>query len=492
MIKVMEGLDKLYINGRFVNASGGREAVINPANEQILSEAPVGDLYDLRLAVDAARDAFNKGPWPRLSPLKRSQVMSKFRESLISRRDRFGALILQEGGAVCGDALSRQFDIPMQHLLHTINVGSRNFARPLAPIVTNLGATKGIGAGIVERVPIGVVAAITPFNYPTYLNLAKIGPALMAGNTLILKPSQLTPFQALLLGEAATEAGIPPGVLNIITGGDDIGEALTREEAVDLLTFTGSDVVGAKIAEQCGQSLKRVQLELGGKSALIVRADADLDMAAKTALRGFTAHAGQGCAMFTRALVHNSVRSVFVQKVLELSKLVKVGLPSDPSTTMGPLISAAQRSRVERSVELALENGGNLVMGGRRPSHLETGFYFEPTLFDDVDNRSSLAQDEVFGPVGCVIGFDSDEEAVMLSNDSKYGLRAGVMSANVGHAYEMAQPLRVGQVLINGGALAALSDAPFGGFKRSGYGRENGEEGFLGYTESRVIEYHAG
>jgi len=492
MKNASEGLDKLYLDGRFLAPSAGMEAVINPADEKIIGQAPVASLEDLRIAIGAARHAFDEGPWPRLSAAKRAEIMTRFYRSLIARRDRFGSLIMQEGGAVSNDALSRQFDIPLQHLLHTIGLGLKNFIRPLSPVVTDLGVVKGIGMGVVERVPVGVVAAISPFNYPTYLNLAKIGPALMAGNTLVLKPSPLTPFQALLLGEAARDAEIPPGVLNIITGGVEVGKALTAAPEVDLLTFTGSDSVGSKIASQCASTLKRVLLELGGKSPLIVRADADLDMAAKIALRGFTAHAGQGCAMFTRAIVDNEVRHLFVEKVLTQSKLIKVGSPSDPSTTMGPLISSSQRDVVERSVQAALESGSNLVMGGGRPVHLNKGFYFEPTLFDNVDNRSPLAQDEIFGPVGCVIGFDTDEEAIRLSNDSKYGLRAGVMSSNVGHAFEMAQQLRAGQVLINGGALTALSDAPFGGFKRSGYGRENGEEGFLSYTEARVIEYHAG
>jgi acyl-CoA reductase-like NAD-dependent aldehyde dehydrogenase len=294
------------------------------------------------------------------------------------------------------------------------------------------------------------------------------------------------------LGEAASEAGLPAGVLNVINGGSEVGAALSTDPRVDLLSFTGSDIVGAKIAEQGAATLKRVLLELGGKSPLIVRADANLGMAAKIALRGFTAHAGQGCAMFTRAVVHNSVRQQFVEQVTELSKSVVVGEPSNSATTMGPLISAAQRDNVERSVQLGVDEGSKLVFGGRRPAHLKKGFYFEPTFFNDVDNRSSIGQEEVFGPVGCVIGFDSDEEAIALANDSKFGLRAGVMSADTGLAYEIAQQLRAGQVLINGGSLTALSDSPFGGFKRSGYGRENGDEGFLAYTEARTIEYHAG
>jgi aldehyde dehydrogenase (NAD+) len=492
MTQLLDGLDKLYINGRFSGAGGGTEAVVNPGNEDVFGEAPLADHDDLERAVDAARQAFDDGPWPRLSCTERAAAMLRFHAALLSRRDRFGEIIMLEGGAVHSDARARHFDIPMKHLRHNIEVGKKQFSRMLEPVVTDFGVSKALGGGVVERVPVGVVAAISPFNYPTYLNLAKIGPALMAGNTVILKPSPLTPFQALLLGEAASEAGLPAGVLNVINGGSEVGAALSTNPRVDLLSFTGSDTVGAKIAEQGAASLKRILLELGGKSPLIVRADANVGMAAKMALRGFTAHAGQGCAMFTRAVVHNSVRQQFVEQVTELSKSVVVGEPSNSATTMGPLISAAQRDNVERSVQLGVDEGSKLVFGGRRPAHLKKGFYFEPTFFNDVDNRSSIGQEEVFGPVGCVIGFDSDEEAIALANDSKFGLRAGVMSADTGLAYEIAQQLRAGQVLINGGSLTALSDSPFGGFKRSGYGRENGDEGFLAYTEARTIEYHAG
>ena len=492
MTQLLDGLDKLYINGRFSSAGGGTEAVDNPGNEETLGQAPLAEQADLERAIDAARQAFDDGPWPRLSCAERADAMLRFRAALMSRRERFGEIIMLEGGAVHADAWARQFDIPMKHLQHNIEVGKKQFFRVLEPVVTDFGVSKALGGGVVERVPVGVVAAISAFNYPTYLNLAKIGPALMAGNTVVLKPSPLTPFQALLLGEAASEAGLPAGVLNVINGGSEVGAALCTDPRVDLLSFTGSDNVGAKIAEQGAATLKRVLLELGGKSPLIVRADANLGMATKVALRGFTAHAGQGCAMFTRALVHNSVRQQFVEQVTELSKSVVVGEPTDPATTMGPLISAAQRENVERSVQLAIDEGSKLVFGGRRPSQLKKGFYFEPTFFNSVDNRSKIAQEEVFGPVGCVIGFDTDEEAIALANDSKFGLRAGVMTADTGLAYEIAQQLRVGQVLINGGSLTALSDSPFGGFKRSGYGRENGDEGFLAYTEARAIEFHAG
>ncbi len=492
MTQLLDGLDQLYINGEYTPANGGSEAVINPGNESVFGQAPLASQDDLSSAIGAARQAFDLGPWPRLSAAERAETMLRFHGALQSRRDRFGEIIMTEGGSVRADAWSRQFDIPMKHLRHAIEVGKKQFSRVLEPVVTDFGSVKALGGGVVERIPVGVVAAISAFNYPTYLNLAKIGPALMAGNTMVLKPSELTPFQALLLGEAASEAGLPPGVLNVINGGIDVGTALTTDARVDLLSFTGSDGVGSKVAEQGAATLKRVLLELGGKSPLIVRADANLNMSAKTALRGFTAHAGQGCAMLTRTLVHNSVRQQLVDDMTAMSKSVVVGDPTDPKSAMGPLISAAQRERVERYVQQGQDEGATLVFGGQRPPDLKKGYFYAPTLFNDVDNRSSIGQDEIFGPVGVVIGFDTDDEAIALANDSKFGLRAGVMTADTGLAFEMAQQLRVGQVLINGGSLTSMSDAPFGGLKRSGYGRENGDEGYLAYTEPRTIEYHAG
>jgi len=482
----------LYIDGDLLAPTGGMEEIINPATEGVVGLAPLAGAREVEAAIAAARKAFDHGPWPRMHGKQRAAYVQRFHDALMARADRIAEIITLEGGATRADAVIRQFELPMKHLRYFIEIGQRDFLHVLPPSVTQLGDKKALGTAAIWRIPIGVVSAITAFNYPFYLNLAKLGPALMAGNTVVLKPSPFTPFQALILVEAALEAELPKGVLNIVNGGISVGEILTTDPRVDLVSFTGSDIVGAKIAQQAAPTLKRVLLELGGKSAMIVRADGDLNMAAQVILRGFTAHCGQGCGMFTRALVHNSIRAQLVEKVAGMAKAVKVGNPSDPSTMMGPLIRASQRDRVERYVQLGHESGANLVIGGKRPPDLKKGFFFEPTLFDDVNNKSELAQDEIFGPVGCVTGFDTDQEAIELANDSKFGLRAGLITANTGVAYEMANELRVGHVLINGGALASLSAVPFGGLKRSGYGREGGEEGFLAYSEIRAVEFHAG
>jgi acyl-CoA reductase-like NAD-dependent aldehyde dehydrogenase len=350
---------------------------------------------------------------------------------------------------------------------------------------------KTLGAAVVARAPLGVVSAITPFNLP-FLNIVKIIPALAVGNTVVLKPSPYTPFEALILGSIADEVSLPAGVLNIITGGLEVGALLTTDPRVDLITFTGSDKVGSALQAQAAPTLKRLLLELGGKSALIVRPDADLDAAATAGANSFVAGAGQGCLLTTRHLVHNSIRAGYVQRVATIAAAAKIGDPADPSVVMGPLIRGVQRERTERYVEIALSAGARLVTGGKRPKHLGKGFFYEPTLFDEVDNSWQIAQEEVFGPVAVVIGYDTDEEAIRIANDSQYGLHGGIYSADVGRAYEMALQVQTGYVAINGGSGGLNLAAPFGGIKRSGYGREYGPEGLEEFTYQKSISFHAG
>lgn len=484
----------LYIDGAFVLPSERQdEAVLNPATEEVIGLAPVGGASDVNAAVAAAREAFDTGPWPRMKVRERIVYLQKMHDVLESRAAAICELIVLEAGAVQSNAKSRQFDIPMKHFRRFLELGLRDDVHALKPELTP-GAWGQIvlGTAFVVRSPVGVVAAITPYNYPYFLNLIKVIPALLTGNTVVLKPSPYTPFEAFVLAGAAQEAGLPKGVLNVITGGREVGERLTSNARIDMVTFTGSDEVGAAIAAQSAPTLKRLVMELGGKSALIVRADANLKMALSQALRGFTSHAGQGCAMNTRILVHNSIRKHFVEELAAMAKAVKVGDTRAADTEMGPLIRAAARGRVERYVALGLESGAKLMAGGRRPPHLKKGFYYEPTFFDNVDSRSVIAQDEIFGPVGVVIGFDSDDEAIAIANDSRFGLRGGIVSADVGRAFEMACAIRTGGVTLNGGAGTQLSDGPFGGVKRSGYGRELGEEGLNEFTQTKLIEIQAG
>jgi len=484
----------LYIGGGFTRpAAGGCEAIINPATEESIGVAPVGDLEDVQAAIQAARSAFDQGPWPHLRTRDRAAMLEKVFGALMANAERICDLIVAEAGAVKFNARARQFDIPMKHFRYYLDGVGHDDVRALGPELTpGPGGTTTVGTAFVVREAVGVVAAITPYNYPYFLNLAKVVPALLTGNTVVLKPSPYTPFEAIVLAVAAHEAGLPKGVFNLITGGSAVGEWLTRDKRVDLITFTGSDAVGSAIAAQSAPTLKRLVLELGGKSALIVRADASMKMALAQALRGFTSHAGQGCAMNTRVLVHNSIRRSFVEQLAAAAQSVKVGNPVDPGTEMGPLIRSAARDRVEGYVAAGLRGGATLRAGGRRPAHLPRGFYYEATLFEDEDPGSVIAQEEIFGPVGVVIGYDSDDEAVELANRSLFGLRGGIISADVGRAYEMALRIRSGGITLNGGAGTQLSSGPFGGVKRSGYGRELGEEGLNEFTQLKLIEIQAG
>ena len=489
---LMKNKNSLYINGEWMS-SDQLEAVLNPADESVLGEAPVGTSQHIEAALSAAYDAFHKGPWPRLSARERQAKLTEFLDAVDRRADEIIKLIVAEAGAILPLAQFLQYRIPMKHARHTVEIMTRpaqtTYPADLTPAADG---TTTLGVTALSREPIGVVAAITPYNFPFFLDLGKVIPAMAVGCTVVLKPSPYTPFEALILGEIAQEVSLPKGVLNIVTGGVEVGTALTTDKRVDLISFTGSDTVGVAIQTQAAPTLKRVLLELGGKSALIVRSDADIMKAAIEGVMGFTAHCGQGCALTTRHLVHNSVKPQYVEAVKQIVGSLKIGNPQDPSVSYGPLIREVARARTEKYVDIALSEGAKLITGGKRPAGLEKGFYYEPTFFDDVQNSHRIAQEEVFGPIGVVIGFDTDEEAIEIANDSEFGLGGGICSADVGKAYEMALQLRTGTVAINGGSGTMSSQAPFGGIKRSGYGREYGHEGLNEFTYMKAINFHAG
>ncbi len=484
--------DSLYIDGEWVTTAG-RDAVINPADESLIMMVPVGTAQMVSDAIGAARDAFDKGPWPRLSQAARMAKLTEFLDAIDRRKAGIIDLIVAEAGSTRGLADFLQYGIPMKHARHMIEISARPAITPLPVEVNpNMQGTLTLGANVMSREPMGVVAAITPYNFPFFLNIGKIIPAMAVGCTVVLKPSPYTPIEALILGEIADEVGLPKGVLNIVTGDIEAGTLLTTDKRVDLISFTGSDKVGSMIQAQAAPTLKRCLMELGGKSALIVRADANLMQAAQAGLGGFITHCGQGCALTTRHLVHNSVKAHYVEMLKGMIGHVKIGNPADPNVTYGPLIREVARKRTEDYVQIALDEGATLVAGGKRPAGFDKGFYYEPTLFTDVSNASRIAQEEVFGPIGAVIGYDSDEEAIAIANDSEFGLSGGIFSANVGLAYEMALQLRTGGVGINGGSGAMSSHAPFGGIKRSGYGREYGVDGLNEFTYIKSIAFHGG
>lgn len=485
-----------YIDGEWVPPSQGYEAVINPATEEVIGEAPLAGRAELDLALAAARRAFDEGPWPHLPVEERIAAIRRFRAAIVKREASIKQLLTAEVGAVQMLFNSAQYNGVLEAIDYALQLAQRlepeGVAIELKANPFDPGAGDLLGSGIVVREPYGVVAGITPYNYPFMLNVVKAVPALLTGNTVVIKPSQFTPFSALLLNEIIIEAELPSGVLAVVNGGPEVGALLTEDPRVDLVTFTGSDTVGQAILRQSAATLKKVHLELGGKSALIVRQDADVLKAAATAAFSMSLHAGQGCALLTRYLVHNSIRPAFVEAVKATLAQLKIGDPADPSVVVGPLIRESARRKTEQFVQLGIDSGATLVCGGRRPAHLARGFFHEPTLFDNVDNASVLAQEEVFGPVGVVIGFDSDEEAIRLANQSKFGLSGAVMSADRPAAFRMAMKLRTGGVAINGGTGDFFVKAPFGGYKHSGIGRELGKDWLKEFLLEKTITYPIG
>jgi aldehyde dehydrogenase (NAD+) len=481
---------QLYVGGSWVDASGDESVpVVNPATEEVIAEVPQGTVADADAAIGAARTAFDEGPWPRMSPRERSDVLVRFVETVAARRDDLVDLIVAEAGSARPIAQSMQFDTPLRYAeWFAERAGTFPFVEPLLPQVS----ARGLGQGAILKEPTGVVAAITPFNFPLYLNLVKVMPALAVGCTVVLKPSPLTPLEALVLGEIADAVDLPRGVLNVVTGDVAASERLTTHPGVDMVSFTGSDAVGSAIMGQAAKGLKKVLLELGGKSPNIVFAGSDLDKFAFGAAYAFTIHAGQGCALPTRIVAERSVYDEVVEKVVGALGRIRVGDPTNPKTGMGPLIREAQRERVERYVATGTSEGARVACGGGRPEGLDRGYFFEPTLLADVDSSMTVAQDEIFGPVGVAIPFDDENDAVRIANDTRYGLAAGIWHPDPVRAFSVAQRVQAGTVTINGGGGGPHLWGPFGGYKHSGIGREFGDYGLLEYTQLKTVTWSAG
>ncbi|MFT4042411.1 MAG: aldehyde dehydrogenase family protein [Gordonia sp. (in: high G+C Gram-positive bacteria)] len=476
---------QLFIDGNWVESDTGTiEPVINPATEEPIGFAPVGNRADTIRAIRAARHAFDEGPWPRMPIRERSAIMLRMVEALEKRREEIISCNIAETGCTRAGAESFQSGIPIAAFRDMAERVMLTFAWE-TPLPPQQGV--GIGQGVVVREPFGVAALISAYNFPLFLNLAKLAPALAAGCTTILKPAPTTPLEALLLGEIAQEAGLPDGVLNIVTGDIDASAELTTNPLVDVVSFTGSDVVGRKVFEQAAPTLKKVILELGGKSACIVCEDADIERVTAAVVRDTILHAGQGCAFLTRTLVHRSRYDELVEAVGARLAAIRVGDPASPDTMMGPLQTAAQRARVEELIASGVAEGARIVTGGGRPAHLNKGFFIEPTLFVDVDNSMTIAQREVFGPVMIIMPFDDDDEAVRIANDSDYGLAGGVWAKDPVRASEIGRRLRTGYVTLNGGGGAMNPDGPFGGYKQSGLGRERGAAGLDEFLQTKTM-----
>lgn len=480
---------QFYIDGAWIDSESDSVVdVVNPATEEVIGRIPQATVAEVNQAIDAARHAFDEGPWPTMSPHERAQVLLRMAGAMEKRRAELVDLNIAEAGSTRALAEFLQVGIPIQHLRDMAEriLPSFEFERGVLPTIG-----PDVAQGIVVREPAGVAALISAYNFPLFLNVMKLAPALAAGCTVVLKPAPTTPLEAFVLGEIAEEVGLPAGVLNIVTGDVDAGRELTTNPKVDLVSFTGSDSVGRLVYEQAAPTLKKVVLELGGKSANIICDDADLAKVAESVIGNMIIHAGQGCSLLTRTLVHRSRYDELVALVTEGLGMIKVGDPVEPNTLMGPLISASQRDKVESLIATGVDQGARIVFGGGRPAGLDKGFFVEPTLFVDVDNSMEIAQKEFFGPVGVIIPFDDDDHAVRLANDSNFGLGGGVFSVDTVRALGIAKRIRTGMVSINGGGGGVTPHVPFGGYKQSGLGREWGSAGLEEYLQTKSITWSA-
>ncbi|WP_300608743.1 aldehyde dehydrogenase family protein [Trebonia sp.] len=475
-----------FIEGRWEDAGAGEVKILNPATEEVLTVVPEATVGQTEAALGAARRAFDDGPWPTMPPAERGRLLTRMADALDRRRAEIIELIIAETGCPRRIATPLQVGYPLDVF--------RDFGERIAPrlelerpMLPHTRDRRSLGQGVVQRQPSGVAALLSAFNFPLGLNIYKAGPALTAGCTAVLKPSPYTPLSALILAEAAEEADLPPGVLNVVVGDVPVGERLTVSPLVDVVSFTGSDAVGRKVYQQAAGGLKRVILELGGKSATIIAEDADLPRAASSILTAMTLHAGQGCDLLTRTFVHRSRFDELLGIVRGALADVVIGDPRDQATTLGPLMSAGQRDRVESYVELGRSEGATVAAGGRRPTSPDRGFFYEPTLFTDATNNMRIAREEIFGPVAVMMAFETEDEAVALANDSEYGLGGAVWAHDPARAYRIASRLRTGYVLVNGGGSPLSPFGPFGGLKASGIGREWGESGVAEFLEDKSI-----
>ena len=479
----------MLVDGRLVTAAhGAAYPVVNPATGEILGQAPDATPEDMDATIAAARRAFDETDWSTNLEL-RVRCLRQLHAALVEHGAAMRALTTAEAGAPAFLTAGPQYDVPVEGLTWMTDL-AESYAWE-----TDLGVARPMGIPsrrTVRREAVGVVGAITPWNFPNQINLSKIGPALLAGNTVVLKPAPDTPWVACELGRLATElTDLPPGVLNVVPTRDvDVAIALTTDDRVDLVSFTGSTVTGTRIMQAAAPTLKRVFLELGGKSAAIVLDDADLAAAAGTAAFSVSLHAGQGCALTTRLLVPRERYDEAVQVAAETMEMLGAQDPTDPGTVCGPVISPVQRDRILAYLDQAQADGGTFATGGgvdeSKDGDLQGGFWIRPTVIAGLDNTSRVAREEIFGPVLVVIPHDGDDDAVRIANDSPYGLSGSVDSGSVERAKAVAARIRTGTLAINGGVWFN-ADAPFGGYKQSGIGREMGVAGFEEYLETKLL-----
>ncbi|WP_421709299.1 aldehyde dehydrogenase [Algihabitans sp.] len=474
--------NQAFIGGRYVDAASGETFdCISPVDGRVLTQVAACGTEDVDRAVKAARAAFESGAWRDMAPARRKAKLLKFAELIKAHHDELALLETLDMGKPIGD--SHAIDVPA-----TVNC-IRWYAEAADKIYDEVAPTDPKILAMIRREPVGVVAAIVPWNFPMIMAAWKIGPALASGNSLILKPAEQSSLSAIRIAELAAEAGIPEGVFQVVPGlGEQAGKALGLHEDVDAIAFTGSGEVGKLLLQYSGQSnMKRVALECGGKTPHIVLADtSDLDQAAEAAAWGIFFNQGEVCNAGSRLLVQESIKDALMEKLLNISRSIKVGNPLDPKTKMGAIVDRDQMDKVLRYIGIGQQEGAQLVLGGQQVQTAEGGYYVEPTVFDRVDNKMTIAREEIFGPVLSTLTFKDAEEGLKIANDTVYGLAAAVWTKNIDTAHKMARGLRAGSVWVNcfdGGDITT----PFGGYKQSGFGRDKSLHAFDKYTELKTV-----
>lgn len=474
--------DTLFIGGKWTAPSTDQVIEVHcPATGEYVGKVPLAAKADVDAAVAAARAAFDSGPWPSTPPADRAAVIAAAIKLMEERKELFTSLLAAETG-------QPPTGVETMHWMSSL--GALNFFA--GPAVDEVSweevRTGAYGQTIVRREPLGVVGAIVAWNVPLFLAVNKLGPALLAGCTVVLKPAAETPLSANALAQVFADAGLPEGVLSVVPGGAETGQALTSNPDLDVFSFTGSSAVGKEIGKRAAELLKPCTLELGGKSAAIVLEDVDLASAIPMLVFSGVMNTGQACVAQTRILAPRSRYEEIVEAVKDFVTALPVGLPDDPAAQVGALISEKQRERVESYIAKGIEEGARLVCGGSRPEGREDlagGYFVQPTVFADVDNSMTIAQEEIFGPVLSVIGYDTEDDAIAIANDSVYGLAGSVWTADVPHGIEIASKIRTGTYGINWYAFDPC--CPFGGYKNSGIGRENGKEGVEHFTQQKSV-----
>lgn len=468
---------KFYIGGRWVAPSTDRLLdVVSPITEETICQVADAGIKDIDHAVDAAHQAFESGPWPRMTPLERAKVLESFAKILRSRSEAFATAWIETTGVITSMAAG-SLEYAVTAVDRSIEqAGSFPFIEKHLP---------ENGGNMLVHEPVGVVAAIAPWNAPLASMMTKIGPALVAGCTVIMKPAPQTPIEAYLIAECADEAGFPDGVINLVVADRDASDHLVRHHHVDKVSFTGSVATGKRIASVCADRIARVTLELGGKSAAIVLDDYDLKTAAESVAGAITVLNGQNCAALTRIIISRDRHDEFVRYLVTAIEAIVIGNPYDAETQLGPITMKSQLEKIEGYIAKGIAEGATLATGGERPAHLKLGYYFEPTVFANVDNKMAIAQEEIFGPVLCVIPCDGKEDAICIANESPFGLAGAVYTNDTVKAFEVARQLRTGTVGQNG--MKASFAISFGGFKQSGLGREGGLKGLLPYLEPKTV-----